>query len=55
LKSFVYFAADECGTPETKFVLFYQQQDEQPGIMVDIFSLTHDSYLARKKKSQLQH
>jgi murein tripeptide amidase MpaA len=49
LSTFVYFAADECGTADTKFVLFFHQQDEQQGFMVDIHSLANDSYLAKQQ------
>jgi hypothetical protein len=52
LQSFVYFAADECDTADTKFVLYFHKQDQhQPGIMVDIHSLAHDAYLAKEKNN----
>jgi hypothetical protein len=52
LRSFVYFAADACGTADTKFVLYFHQQDrQQPGILVDIYSLAHDAYLAKEKNN----
>jgi hypothetical protein len=54
--SFVQFGADKCGTPYTRFVLFFHQQNqEQPGIMVDIQAMANANsfyrYLAKSKQA----
>jgi hypothetical protein len=49
----VTFSASDCSSSRTKFVLSFHQQNQEPGILVDIRSLANGFFFAAAEYSRI--